>query len=143
MDQINRCMKTDEKLIHVFKDKICPESPYIPSFLSMRELKPLWEVYDRAILSVPKDERPEVIFIDGFGRWHERQAGLAVGFGVEREVRTIGVGKEYQPLRPDLGMFFFVVLDSTIFQELRSILLGTLEPWNLGTLERCHHSIDR
>ena len=84
---------------------VIPTQPYIPSFLSMRELEHVLAIYDRAIASLNPEDRPDVVFVDGFGRWHERQAGLATALGVERGIITIGIGKEYQPLRPDLGMF--------------------------------------
>ena len=70
----------------------------------MRELEHVLAIYDHAIASVSSEDQPDVIFVDGFGRWHERQAGLATALGVERGIVTIGIGKEYQPLRPDLGM---------------------------------------
>jgi hypothetical protein len=76
----------------------------VPSFLSMRELEHVLAIYDKALQSIPASSAPEVVFVDGFGRWHERQAGLATAFGVARGVPTIGVGKDYQPLRPDLGL---------------------------------------
>jgi deoxyribonuclease V len=78
--------------------------PYIPPFLSEKELPPTLEIYDAALNTLPEAELPQVIFIDGHGQWHERQAGLATSFGVERDIPTIGIGKNYVPLRPDLGM---------------------------------------
>jgi deoxyinosine 3'endonuclease (endonuclease V) len=65
----------------------------------MRELGPCVEVYDQ-VLALPKGEQPQVIFIDGHGRWHERQAGLGTALGVKLGVPTIGIGKAYHPLRP-------------------------------------------
>ena len=69
----------------------------------MRELEHMCTIYDRAQSTIPTEEMPQVVFIDGFGRWHERQAGLATAFGVEKNVPTIGVGKEFPALRSDLG----------------------------------------
>ena len=68
----------------------------------MRELDHVLMIYDHTISQIPDEDQPQIIFVDGFGRWHERQAGLATALGVERNVPTIGIGKEYQPLRPDL-----------------------------------------
>lgn len=79
--------------------------PYIPPFLSEKELPPTLEIYDAALNTLPEAELPQVIFIDGHGQWHERQAGLATSFGVERDIPTIGIGKNYVPLRPDLGQY--------------------------------------
>jgi deoxyinosine 3'endonuclease (endonuclease V) len=70
----------------------------------MRELEHVLRIYDHALDSISDEDTPDVVFVDGFGRWHERQAGLATALGVARGIVTIGIGKEYQPLRPDLGM---------------------------------------
>ncbi|KAK1925085.1 endonuclease V-domain-containing protein [Papiliotrema laurentii] len=93
------------ELKHTFKRRIKPTQPYVPSFLSMRELEHVEGIYDEAVEVLPDIDKPDVVFVDGFGRWHERQAGLATAFGVERGLVTIGIGKEYQPLRPDLAQF--------------------------------------
>lgn len=80
----------------------------------MRELQPLLEIYDEALRNIPQEEKPDLVMIDGFGRWHERGAGLATAFGVERGVSTIGIGKEYCVLRPDLGESFLRLLQTMI-----------------------------
>lgn len=73
------------------------DEPYIPSFLAMREAKPLV-----TLLEAYKKERPEqfpqVLLVDGNGRLHERQAGLAVSIGVALDMPCIGCGKEYYPV---------------------------------------------
>jgi deoxyinosine 3'endonuclease (endonuclease V) len=71
----------------------------------MRELSPCKEIYYKAISALPPEEHPQVIFVDGHGRWHEREAGLATALGVSVGIPTIGIGKAYHPLRPDLGMW--------------------------------------
>lgn len=40
---------------------------------------------------------PQVFLIDGNGRLHERQAGLATVVGVQAGVATIGCAKDYHP----------------------------------------------
>ena len=97
-----RCNRPQVK--HTFLERVTPNQPYVPSFLSIRELDHVLAIYDKALQSIPLSDAPDVVFVDGFGRWHERQAGLATAFGVARGVPTIGVGKDYQPLRPDLGV---------------------------------------
>lgn len=95
----------DPQVKHTFMREILPTQPYVPSFLSMRELEHVLDIYDKATTSVSQADKPDVVFVDGFGRWHERQAGLATALGVERGIVTVGIGKEYKPLRPDLGTF--------------------------------------
>lgn len=41
---------------------------------------------------------PQVFLVDGNGRFHVREAGLAVAVGVLADVPTIGCAKEYNPL---------------------------------------------
>lgn len=42
---------------------------------------------------------PQVFLVDGNGRLHERQAGLATVVGVLAGVPTIGCAKDYHPLQ--------------------------------------------
>ena len=61
--------------------------PYVPGLLSFRE--------GGAILSAfaELDCEPDIVFVDGSGRIHYRQAGLATHVGVTLDVPTIGVAK--------------------------------------------------
>lgn len=63
------------------------EIPYIPGLLSFRE--------GGAILSAfaELDCDPDIILVDGSGRIHYREAGLATHVGVTLEVPTVGVAK--------------------------------------------------
>jgi len=63
------------------------EIPYIPGLLSFREGK--------AILSAlaELDSDPDVLVVDGNGRIHFREAGLATHIGVTVDVPTLGVAK--------------------------------------------------
>ncbi|RFF27243.1 deoxyribonuclease V [Wenzhouxiangella sp. 15190] len=63
------------------------ELPYIPGFLSFRELPAILGALER--LSVP----PELVFCDGQGRAHPRRFGIACHLGVTTGLATIGVGK--------------------------------------------------
>ena len=96
-------MGSPVQLLHTILRQVRVTQPYVPDYLAMRELDPLLEVYRETVNKLPADERPQVIFVDGHGRWHARQAGLATAFGVERDVPAIGIAKEYHALRSDTG----------------------------------------
>ncbi|QIO22386.1 endonuclease V [Haloarcula sp. JP-L23] len=63
------------------------EIPYVPGLLSFRE--------GGAILSAfaELDHDPDIVFVDGSGRIHYREAGLATHVGVTLDVPTVGVAK--------------------------------------------------
>ena len=63
------------------------EIPYVPGLLSFRE--------GGAIISAfaALDSEPDVVFLDGSGRIHYREAGLATHVGVMFDVPAIGVAK--------------------------------------------------
>jgi deoxyribonuclease V len=70
------------------------EIPYVPGLLSFRE--------GGAILSAlaELDSEPELLFVDGSGRIHYREAGLATHIGVTVDVPAIGVAKNLLCGRP-------------------------------------------
>ena len=80
------------ELVRTIIRRIVLDQPYKPGFLAFREAPVLIEML--AQLPVP----PSLVLIDGNGRWHPRQAGLAVAVGLGAGVPTIGVAKEYMPL---------------------------------------------
>jgi len=61
--------------------------PYIPGLLAFRE--------GRAVVASLRalDTKPDVVLVDGSGRIHPRQAGLATHVGVAFGVPTVGVAK--------------------------------------------------
>jgi deoxyribonuclease V len=63
--------------------------PYISTFFFLRETRPV-------LVAVGK-ERPDVLLVEGHGRAHPRQYGLASHIGLVLGIPTIGVAK--RPLR--------------------------------------------
>jgi deoxyribonuclease V len=74
------------------------EIPYIPGLLSFRE--------GGAILSAfaELDAEPDVVLVDGSGRIHFREAGLATHIGVTLDVPTVGVAKGLLCGRPQQSL---------------------------------------
>jgi len=66
--------------------------PYVPGYLSFREVPLLKEV-----LRILR-EKPDLLFVDGQGRAHPRRCGLAVHLGVEVGIPSLGCAKN--PLLP-------------------------------------------
>jgi deoxyribonuclease V len=64
--------------------------PYIPGYLTFRELPPLLALLDDVRR---RTELAPVILVDGTGRLHPRQAGLAVAVGLCGGCPTVGVSK--------------------------------------------------
>lgn len=69
----------------IIKDKI--DFPYLPEFLSYRELKFIIKAYQKI------KKKPDIILVDGQGVLHPRKAGLATHLGVMINKPTIGVAK--------------------------------------------------
>jgi len=61
--------------------------PYVPGYLSFRELPPVLEAFSR--LSAPAD----LVICDGHGRAHPRRFGLACHLGVALDLPTVGCAK--------------------------------------------------
>ena len=70
------------------------EIPYIPGLLSFREGGAILAALSRL------DSDPDVLFVDGSGRIHFREAGLATHVGVAVDVPTVGVAKNLLCGRP-------------------------------------------
>ncbi|GAA5848452.1 hypothetical protein JCM9279_006569 [Rhodotorula babjevae] len=73
-------------------------TPYVHSFLSFREAHFFVDLVNELRQTRPDVPTPHVLFIDGNGRHHPRQAGSAVAVGVETGLPTVGIAKEYHPL---------------------------------------------
>jgi len=61
--------------------------PYIPTLLSLRELRPMIMALKRL------SENPDVILVDGHGKAHPYRLGIAAHLGVVIKRPTIGVAK--------------------------------------------------
>ena len=62
--------------------------PYVPGFLSFREVPPLLKVWRKL------KRRPDVLMLDGHGIMHPRCMGVATHFGLEAGVPTLGCAKK-------------------------------------------------
>ena len=75
--------------------------PYIPGLLSFREGNAVLSALDSL------DTRPDVVLVDGSGRIHFREAGLATHVGVTLGWPTVGVAKSLlcgEPRTPVSGL---------------------------------------
>jgi deoxyribonuclease V len=63
------------------------EIPYIPGLLSFREGGAVLAAFERL------ERVPDVVLVDGSGRIHFREAGLATHIGVTLDVPAVGVAK--------------------------------------------------
>ena len=70
------------------------EIPYIPGLLSFREGGAILSAFERLECD------PDVVLVDGSGRIHFREAGLATHIGVTLDVPAVGVAKSLLCGRP-------------------------------------------
>lgn len=61
--------------------------PYVPGYLSFREVPPLLDVFARL------GQRPDLVLCDGQGRAHPRRFGFACHLGVLLDLPTVGCAK--------------------------------------------------
>ncbi|MTD39320.1 deoxyribonuclease V [Erwinia sp. CPCC 100877] len=68
--------------------RIATTMPYIPGFLSFREVPALLAAWEQL------SQLPDLLFVDGHGISHPRRVGVASHFGLLVDVPTIGVAKK-------------------------------------------------
>ncbi|BGP47811.1 hypothetical protein JCM10450v2_003676 [Rhodotorula kratochvilovae] len=64
-------------------------TPYIHSFLSFREAQFYVDFFAELRATRPDVPTPQVLFVDGNGRWHPRQAGSAVARGMRAACQAL------------------------------------------------------
>lgn len=65
--------------------------PYIPTFLSFRELPLLLRLLDQVRR---EDRMPDLVFVDGNGVMHDRRMGIASMLGIAADIATVGISKK-------------------------------------------------
>ena len=112
--------------------------PYIPGFLSFREIPVLLEALNRL------KTRPDVILCDGQGTAHPRRMGLASHLGLLLDRSTIGCAKsrlvgEFSNLKPGKGSFSFLYHKGRVIGAAARTRAGVkpvfVSPGNRITLE--------
>ena len=83
------------------------EVPYIPGFLSFREVPALYKAWQKLAV------KPDLVMLDGHGIMHPRRMGVASHFGLVAEVPTMGCAKkplvgEFAEPAPEPGSFTLV-----------------------------------
>lgn len=96
----------------------------------MREAPHLVALIDELRTTRPKDVPfPQLFIIDGNGRLHERQAGLATVVGVQAGAATIGCAKDYHPTCFDKGDTPGWLLSQKGFKNMCKSILQVRGDW--------------
>lgn len=70
------------------------DEPYMPSYLAFREIPAFRSLWNE-MLERDSEIKPDVLFINGNGYFHPRRCGVATHVGIELDVPTIGVTKNF------------------------------------------------
>ena len=103
----------EKRLLSVASACLPVSFPYVPGFLSFREVPVLKEAARRLEVS------PQVLLVDGQGILHPRRFGLACHLGLELGLPTVGVAKkplvgEFEPPPLAAGSFTYVKVDGDV-----------------------------
>lgn len=88
----------ENEIIERVYDTTTLSIPYIPGYLAFREGPPIIQALSRL------ESDPDVLVVDGNGRLHYREAGLATHIGVVIDLPTIGVAKSLLCGRPEQSL---------------------------------------
>ena len=94
----------DLKLVETTSARLPTTFPYIPGYLSFREIPAILAALEQV------QTTPDIILCDGQGLAHPRRFGLACHLGVLLDLPTIGVAKsrfigEHEELSPEKGQW--------------------------------------
>jgi deoxyribonuclease V len=94
----------DLKLLDVYSIKTTTSFPYIPGYLSFREIPPLLEIIEKL------KSLPDIMLCDGQGLAHPRGMGLASHLGLVLDIPTVGCAKsllvgDFEDLPEEKGSF--------------------------------------
>lgn len=89
------------------------EFPYVPGYLSFREIPPLVGLFERL------ETTPDAVLCDGQGIAHPRGLGLAAHLGLLLDLPTVGCAKtrfvgEYAPPGPEKGDWSPLTLEGRV-----------------------------
>ncbi len=128
----------DKNLICRVSAEAPEEFPYVPGFLSFRELPAI----TRALKKLP--ERPDLILVDGHGIAHPRGIGIASHLGVNLGIPAIGCAKsrlvgEHEEPKPERGSWEPLRYNGTIvgavLRTRRGVKPVFVSPGHLVSLE--------
>ncbi|TIB70177.1 hypothetical protein E3P77_00159 [Wallemia ichthyophaga] len=115
-----------QRVLYTYHEAHAISEPYVPSYLAMRESGPIRRAYTNFTAhTLNPMHTPAVWLIDGNGRLHEREAGLATQVGVELGIRTVGVTKNYYPMTH----FHGALSHPKLFKGLAQQLLNRRGDW--------------
>ena len=110
----------EKRLLSVASACLPVSFPYVPGFLSFREVPVLKEAARRL------EVWPQVLLVDGQGILHPRRFGLACHLGLELALPTVGVAKkplvgEFELPSSQAGSFTYIKVNG----EVRGVALRT------------------
>ncbi len=100
------------------------EFPYVPGFLSFREIPPLLKCFEKV------ESTPELLVVDGHGIAHPRRFGIASHLGMWLNIPTIGVAKKkivgkYQEPVDETGFYSYLTYKEEVIGAVMKCRQGT------------------